>query len=236
MNTLYLFIYSVLIFPTLLQAETLKDSLFIAAKSGQKSFTYTEARRKIFNELDLRQDSKGYYIEGVYCLDKHYPFAGKHPNGKIPDPTKINTEHTWPQSKFSSHHDKNIQKADLHHLFPTYSKINSERGNLPFAEVISTRNLACEESQSGSAIREGKGTYFEPPHGHKGNVARAMFYFSIRYQIAIDPVQEYYLRLWHTEDPVDMSERNRHDKIHQLQGNRNPFIDEPELVQQITDF
>lgn len=190
----------------------------------------------MFNEIYLKQDAKGYYVEDVYCQSKQYPFGGQHPNGRIPDHETFNTEHTWPQSKFSTRFRSAIQKTDLHHLFPALSRINSERGNYPFAEVNPTRNLSCAISQFGAAITTGSGNYFEPPHEHKGNVARAMFYFSVRYQISIDPVQEHYFRLWHKEDPVTAEDRENHEKIFKIQGNRNPFIDSPELVDQIEDF
>jgi hypothetical protein len=35
---------------------------------------------------------------------------------------------------------------------------------------------------------------------------------------------------WHWADPVDNFERNRNNVIDSMQGNRNPFIDHPELV------
>ena len=39
---------------------------------------------------------------------------------------KVNTEHTWPQSKGAG---QEPQRSDLHHLFPSDAKINTERGN-----------------------------------------------------------------------------------------------------------
>ena len=36
---------------------------------------------------------------------------------------------------------------------------------------------------------------------------------------------------WHALDPVDNFERNRNNVIYNAQGNRNPFIDHPELVE-----
>ena len=44
------------------------------------------------------------------------------------------------------------------------------------------------------------------------------------------------LRYWHQMDPVDEAELRRNDLIYELQGNRNPFIDNPGWVELITDF
>ena len=35
---------------------------------------------------------------------------------------------------------------------------------------------------------------------------------------------------WHLDDPVDATEKERNDRIEERQGNRNPYIDHPDLV------
>tara|TARA_Y100000385_G_C12769745_1_gene498765 strand:+ start:106 stop:387 length:282 start_codon:yes stop_codon:yes gene_type:complete len=77
---------------------------------------------------------------------------------------------------------------------------------------------------------------FEPVDIHKGNVARAMFYFSIRYKKNLSKEQETLFRSWNTQDPVDTQEQLRNDRIEKIQGNRNPFIDNDALVEQIESF
>ena len=45
------------------------------------------------------------------------------------------------------------------------------------------------------------------------------------------------IRAWHAGDPVDDLEKQRNDEIYNnWQHNRNPFIDHPEWVDQISDF
>ena len=199
---------------------------------------YGSARKVVFFRLDAQNDGKGNYVEDVYC---HKMFRLR--NNQMPSHTIVNIEHTWPQSKFVKGESSSTQKSDLHHLFPTVSKANSRRGSHPFGEVESPRSATdgCNDSVYGRAIapegmRTRSSTYFEPADDHKGNVARAMFYFAIRYNGKIDPVQEYYFRKWHADDPVDDKERARNEMIFKIQKNRNPFIDHPYLVDTIQDF
>ena len=157
--------------------------------------------------------------------------------GNVPDQNQLNCEHTWPQSKFSKAFPTELQKSDMHHLFPTDSKANSTRGNFDFADVSYNENLRdCTSSKSGPSVTSGGHTYFEPPTSHKGNVARAIFYFSIRYKMPVDPTQEEFLKRWNQLDPIDDQEVARNSAIEKLQGNRNPFIDHPEYIDAISDF
>ena len=83
----------------------------------------------------------------------------------------------------------------------------------------------------------------------KGDVARMMFYMTVRYEgddnepdlelteslQHMSSKASLHARLsvlleWHINDPVDEIERRRNDIIYSYQGNRNPFIDHPEYV------
>ena len=205
---------------------------------GHRVLGYDGARKILFGKLHLENENGKYFIKDVYC---HKIFAGgaNVRPGAIPNSNQINCEHTWPQSKFSGQFPKETQKSDLHHLFPTDSKANSVRGNYNFAEISYESGSLdnCEASKSGSS-NEGGGsdTLFEPPTEHKGNVARALFYFSVRYKIKIPTAEEVVLRRWHDQDPVDAAEMDRNNEIHSAQGNRNPFIDFPQLANYINKF
>ncbi len=214
--------------------ENLKTELYKEASKNHRSLGYNPAKKILFGQLHLEKDLKGYFVKDLYC-EAHFT-NGTGP-GNIPDQNKINTEHTWPQSKFVKGFPTETQKSDLHHLFPTDSKANSTRGNFEFADVIENLNLKnCDASRSGPSVTSGGKTFFEPPTTHKGNVARALFYFSVRYKVEISQAQEEFLRRWNDIDPVDAAEMTRNASIEKLQGNRNPFIDHPEFVDAISNF
>ena len=145
----------------------------------------------------------------------------------------VNAEHIWPQSYFNS---ALPMVADLHHLMATLSTPNGRRANLKFAKV----SKATYSTSSGSKLgKEG----FEPDDTVKGNVARAMFYFIERYSDKnIRDGMDYnsfwtknvpMLLEWNRQDPPDANELRRNDLVEDFQGNRNPFIDNPELADRI---
>lgn len=206
----------------------------------QTSLGYDGARVFLMGKYYLIDHGNGQYgVRDVYCDSEKTSRDFKGGNGpgpnRIPNANVINVEHTWPQSKFGSR-GRGFQKADLHHLFPTDSQANSIRGNFHFGDVAQdTKDMNCDASRFGRAT-DGTNNIFEPPDNHKGNVARALFYFSVRYQMHINPSEESYLRKWSKEDPVDEDERNRNQAIYEVQGNRNPFIDIEGLEDRIADF
>ncbi|HNW35872.1 MAG TPA: endonuclease [Candidatus Ozemobacteraceae bacterium] len=197
--------------------EGLKDKALVAQlreiSAYQVGVDYTQARKLMFTKID----NVGGEVECVYTGRK-----GRYT--EIPSDRDMNCEHTWPQSLGAT----GVAKSDIFHLFPTDSKANSIRGSLPFGKVT---NPTWEGGGS-----KCDGSVFEPRLQHRGNVARAKFYFAVRYGKSIDAREEAALREWNKEDPVDEAERERCNKIENVQHNRNPFIDHPEFADRISDF
>jgi deoxyribonuclease I len=200
---------------------------------------YRRAREFLFGKFYLVKEGKGFGVKDVYCqkVREADEFEGEKPGpNQIPDHRVINAEHTWPQSMFTKSFSGEDQKSDLHHLFPTDSELNSKRSSWNFGEVNrEVETLKCPQSKLGNDRNSGE-MVFEPPQAHKGNVARALFYFAIRYKTSLNSNEEATLRKWHEEDPVDAEENLRNEEIFKLQYNRNPFVDYPELVNRVADF
>jgi hypothetical protein len=200
-----------------LHGEALRGAL--AARSGGDGLGYDTARELMFAEVDNQAGE----VQCVYT-GRWVTTSGVPPNDVM------NAEHTWCQSWGADFHPA---KSDLHHLFPTMSSANSHRGNLPFGDVV------IEDWSDGGSSRGTDETHhavFEPRDAHKGDAARAIFYFAVRYDMAVDEPMESVLRTWHRFDPPDRKELERCDAVEELQHNRNPFIDRVGFVDRIQDF
>ncbi|MCU1717766.1 endonuclease [Pseudomonas sp. 5P_3.1_Bac2] len=122
--------------------------------------------------------------------------------------------------------------ADLHNYYPELARVELARRNTHFGELDDNvpskfADINCEMKTSFQEV--------EPRDEAKGNIARAIFYMHVEYDLPIvGPVQMY--KKWHELDPPDAEERARNDRIANLQGTRNRFIDNPSLVnEQISD-
>jgi len=144
-----------------------------------------------------------------------------------------NCEHVVPQSWFGK---REPMRGDLHHLFACEWECNSFRGNLPYWDFPEFEEV--EREDCGKRVGQ---TKFEPGRG-KGEAARAVLYFLLRYPGDVDDVveevEEARLQIlldWHRAHPVTLHERHRNAAIFALQGNRNPLVDAPEQAAEI-DF
>lgn len=75
-----------------------------------------------------------------------------------------------------------------------------------------------------------------PPDELQGQLARALFYASIQYHIPLPHELEDRLRVWHLMHPPTKWEERLNSLIEEKQGNRNPFIDHPALVERVSQF
>ncbi|HPO55847.1 MAG TPA: endonuclease [Ignavibacteriaceae bacterium] len=194
--------------------------------ANHTSLGYNTARDRMFDTIDKQP---GDTIECIYSGIKI-----KAQNRTQAQNAGFDTEHTWPQGTFSQNEP---MRSDLFHLYPTNSSANNTRGNLPFGFVVNNVNWSQGGSKRGS---DSSGvTVFEPRDIQKGNTARSVFYFIIRFQnygSYLGADQEKALRYFTIIDPVDSLESRRNLLIKGYQGKSNPFIDHPELIERIYSF
>ncbi|MDL2313296.1 endonuclease [Bacteroidales bacterium OttesenSCG-928-B11] len=157
-----------------------------------------------------------------------------------------NREHSMPKSWFN---DASPMYTDLFHIYPTDGAVNGRRSNFPYGEVNNSSWTSRNGSKLGSCSTPGySGTVFEPIDEYKGDLARTYLYMCTRY---FDEKLDYengsymlegsqfkpwalaLLLSWHEADPVSQKEIDRNKAIYNIQRNRNPFIDYPELAGKI---
>jgi endonuclease I len=210
-----------------LSEQSLKEALHTRLGQGYQGLSYSAARDEMFMQIDNQrvngQGASVNTLEGVYTGFTLTSYS----NRSNAQNQGINTEHTWPQSLFNQDLP---MRSDLFHLFPTQQNANGQRANFPFGTVSNPT-----WQQGGSKLGGG---VFEPRDQQKGPTARAMMYFVLRYQNYSNYLngQEAILRQWHTQYPPDQVEQVRNQAIFQLQNNRNPFIDYPQLIERITSL
>ncbi len=229
------------LFPTL-SGEALRAAL-VQHYKPTTVYEYGLARDTLFAKIDSYNDSLTCVYTGwtIWLDPAQDPTQAAYMGG-----AGINTEHTWPQSKGAT----GFAKSDMHHLFPTRVDANQLRGSLPFGEIPDhqttawlwqDQSLSQPPAQYIDECSEWDGQRFEPREDHKGNVARAMFYFYTMYRDqaeAADPTffaqQVEDLCYWHVLDPVDSVEYARTWAIAQRQdGKPNPFVLDCSLAERL---
>ncbi len=144
---------------------------------------------------------------------------------------------TWPTETKKNTSNKTYMTADTHrHAVGTPCYQNA-------SHVWKVTN---------SSTYGGSTNLFEPADVYKGDIARAYFYMVCAYEGEITWESQYnymftssnkyttikpwaleLLLKWHRQDPISDKERDRNNAVEKVQGNRNPFVDYPELVEYI---
>ncbi len=160
-----------------------------------------------------------------------------------------NREHVFCQSWFGN--ESGAPYSDMFHIYPVDAWINSTRNNLPYGEVANPTKVFQNGSRFGPNSFVGiyntppSTNAFEPIQEFKGDIARTFFYMATRYMFEdanfstshpmtnksqLQPWALEMLKNWAILDPVSQKEIDRNNAIYQIQQNRNPYIDYPELI------
>lgn len=163
----------------------------------------------------------------------------------------MNIEHSFPKSWWGK--TENNAYKDLYNLMPCQTTINTHKNNYPMANVdVEWRGNGVTKvgTRAGDPTSQ-EYRYWEPADQWKGDFARGYFYMATAYQNltwsgdqgpriltteAYPTLKEWAYTLyldWSEADKVDDIETTRNNSVERLQGNRNPFVDFPNLAQYI---
>jgi len=209
--------------PSIVRAQTYADVIDILkeadqnpANSNQVWLVYTEQGRP---KLDFQTGSNN---TGTWNREHTYPRSRGGFYSIDLDDIADGPDVFWATKADSLRHGN----SDAHALRAVDGPENSSRGN---------QNYGPSE-YDGPSVNSGS---------FKGDLARSVLYMTVRYN-GIEVVNGYptaspsgqlgdlaTLLDWHRSDPPDDFEMNRNNIIYTWQFNRNPFIDQPDLVEYI---
>lgn len=167
-----------------------------------------------------------------------------------------NREHVWCQSLSNGMWGTTGGGSDLHHIRPVESNLNSTRGNSKFGDVNKQNPKYSYDKSLGGYLANDT---FEPLDSVKGDVARVVMYVYTHYntyanvggttngsgggfgtlkftdviQARTEEAAIALLLKWNEEDPVDQTEIDRNEAVYNIQGNRNPFVDNQDYAKAI---
>ena len=226
--------------------STLKNHLGYIICCG-KRYRYGSGARKSWDAFfHTDRDTLTNRVLDMYSLNVRY-FDPAHPTASVAD---FDIEHMLPKSWWGG--DVNPAYCDLFHLVPgDYSANRSKSNHAPGIPSDSTFNNGSFVTGSGATY--GLQRVFCPEDQYKGDFARAYFYIATCYGDSLtwlttgepgvamtnegweefQPWLRDLLLDWHRLDPVSQKELDRAVEVNKIQGNRNPFIDYPDLVEYI---
>lgn len=226
------------------QDSVLKSRLGEIINGGVR-YKYGSGERKTWDGFyHTDRDTATNEVLDMYSNEVRY-FNPEKPTASV---AGFDIEHMLPKSWWGG--DVNPAYCDLYHLVPgDYSANRSKSNHAPGFPADSTFWNGSFATGNGSEY--GVNKVFCPADEYKGDFARAYFYIATCYGDTLHWVekgepgiamtneswQEFrpwlrdVLLAWHRSDPVSEKEKTRAIEVNKIQGNRNPFIDYPELVE-----
>lgn len=188
------------------------------------------------------------HLPGNQVWDMYSNSIRYYPNKLGDSGCSLNIEHCLPKSWWGG--TDNEAYKDLYNLNPSDQRANSQKSNYAPGHVKKGDKFDNGSFRMDAAKSSGYGYIcWEPAEEYRGDFARTYFYMATAYEylewtaypqyisntnylMFSDSIQKVLLD-WHRADPVSDKELCRMDMISDIQGNRNPFIDYPELVEYI---
>lgn len=187
------------------------------------------------------RDERGYFIDR-YSAEKEWVMS----TSQGAAGAGMNIEHSFPKSWWGG---ATVQAyKDLYNLMPCKKEINTTKNNFPMGKVVSG-------DKGNGWTKVGEGTdgkkYWEPADPWKGDFARGYMYMATAYQDynwkgtqALQILQQgdyptlkewaYKLYIqWAKADKPDAVEIKRNNDVAKIQGNRNPYVDFPNLMEYV---
>lgn len=165
---------------------------------------------------------------------------------------RMQREHSVPKSWWKRGNDVEYTPAysDMWNLYPSDAAANQAKLNYPFGETRTTTfdNGVTKVGAPKAGFGGGCSNVFEPGDEYKGDFARSIFYMATVYDDlhwvydymfannsypSLMPWAINMLLQWSRQDPVSQKEIDRNNSVEQYQGNRNPFVDFPNLAEYI---
>ena len=162
----------------------------------------------------------------------------------------MNIEHSFPKSWWGG--KKNDAWCDLYNLYPSDSQANSSKSNFVMGVVVNVKEEAgAGYDKVGTGYADGQLVkMWEPGDRFKGEFSRSYMYMATTYQNlnfvsegtkqletgAYPTLKKWssdLFRQWSKNDRVDEMEIKRNEAIYKIQGNRNLFIDYPNLAEYV---
>ena len=215
-----------------LDRSTLLSTLrTLMSKTHKKTTSYNDCR-DLAPKTDC-QNGDGVTVTLIYT---GFKATMDHYINNLDSDAGWNREHVWPKSLGGF--DNAGAGADLHHVRPDDVTTNSARGNQKYGNVENGTAAKGSSLVNGAVGGYSGGGYFEPLDNAKGDVARICLYLYVRYGGSISQCSSVtnvfqsvdVLLEWCEFDPVDTWEMGRNEVVAATQGNRNVFIDYPELA------
>lgn len=223
---------------------SLKKAVKSVGTRNHRAISYGDDTWEVFKTSDVRNINGTLYYWDMYSNNNVAVSSGK-PNSSV-----MNIEHAVANSWWGG--TKNDAYKDCFHLNPSNSDANSRKSNYPMAEIqTGTWDNGVTFIGKPKSGQGGGATYvYEPADEYKGDFARAFFYMFTVYDniswaskcdwmfdtgsdLLLKPWAYQLLLRWAKNDPVSQKEINRNEAICKKQGNRNPFIDCPDLAEYI---